>query len=41
MTGKIVEITEDGHETLARLEIGVVDKQGEVKLAGDALVALA
>ena len=40
-TGKIVEITEDGHETLARLEIGVVDKQGEVKLAGDALVALA
>ena len=40
-TGKIVEITEDGHETLARLEIGVVDKQGEVKLAGDARVALA
>lgn len=40
-TGKVAEITENGGETMARLEIGVVDDQGEVKLAGEALVALA
>ena len=40
-TGKIAELTEHGNETLARLEIGVIDDKGEVKLAGEALVALA
>jgi len=40
-TGKIAELTERGGEALARLEIGVIDDEGEVKLAGEALVALA
>jgi acyl dehydratase len=40
-TGKVAGITEAGDEALARLEIGVSDNQGEVKLAGEALVALA
>lgn len=40
-TGNVVEITEGGGEALARLKISVVDDQGEVKLAGEALVALA
>ena len=40
-TGKVAEIVERGGEALARLEIGVADDQGEVKLAGEALIALA
>lgn len=40
-TGKVAELTEGGGEALARLEIGVIDDAGEVKLAGKALVALA
>ncbi|MDF1822179.1 MAG: MaoC/PaaZ C-terminal domain-containing protein [Alcanivoracaceae bacterium] len=40
-TGKIVEITQGGCEALARLKINVVDDQGEIKLAGEALVAQA
>ena len=40
-TGKVAEISERNGEVLARLEIGVVDDKGEVKLAGEALVALA
>jgi acyl dehydratase len=38
--GKVAELTERDGEALARLEIGVVDDKGEVKLAGEALVAL-
>ncbi|WP_370306037.1 MaoC family dehydratase [Sinimarinibacterium flocculans] len=40
-TGKVAELSERNGEVLARLEIGVVDDKGEVKLAGEALVALA
>jgi acyl dehydratase len=40
-TGKVAEITESGGEAMVRLKIGVADDQGEVKLAGEALVALA
>ena len=40
-TGKVTELTEGDGEALARLEIGVIDDAGEVKLAGEALVALA
>jgi acyl dehydratase len=40
-TGKVAELVERDGESLAKLEIGVVDDQGEVKLAGEALVALA
>lgn len=38
--GKIVEKLERNGEKLVKLEIGVADEQGEVKLVGDALVAL-
>ncbi len=38
--GKVVEKLERNGETLVKLEIGIVDDQGEVKLSGDALVAL-
>ncbi|MBY8964470.1 MaoC family dehydratase [Algiphilus sp. NNCM1] len=40
-TGKVTELTEGDGEALARLEIGVIDDAGEVKLVGEALVALA
>ncbi len=40
-TGKVAEIIQRNGEVLARLDIGVVDDKGEVKLAGEALVALA
>lgn len=40
-TGKVAELTERDGEALARLEIGVIDDAGEVKLGGEALVALA
>lgn len=40
-TGKVVEIAQGGWEALARLKINVVDDQGEIKLAGEALVAQA
>lgn len=38
--GKVVEKLERNGERLVKLEIGVVDDKGEVKLSGDALVAL-
>ena len=40
-TGKVTELTEGDGEALAWLEIGVIDDAGEVKLVGEALVALA
>lgn len=40
-TGKVTEINEAGGEALARIEFGVLDDQGGVKLVGEALVALA
>ncbi|MDT0496127.1 MaoC family dehydratase [Algiphilus sp. W345] len=40
-SGKVAELLERDGVALAKLEIGVVDEKGEVKLAGDALVALA
>lgn len=39
--GKIVEKLEKDGENLVKLEIGVADEKGEVKLMGDALIALA
>lgn len=39
-SGKVVEKREQGGERLARLEIRVADQKGEVKLQGEALVAL-
>lgn len=39
--GKVVEKLEKNGEKLVKLEIGVADDKGEVKLAGEALVALA
>lgn len=38
--GKVVEKLERNGEQLVRLEIGVADEKGEIKLAGEALVAL-
>ncbi|MGQ0700216.1 MAG: MaoC family dehydratase [Panacagrimonas sp.] len=38
--GKVVEKLERNGETVVKLEIGIVDDKGEVKLSGDALVAL-
>lgn len=38
--GKVVEKLERNGERLVRLEIGAADDQGEIKLAGEALVAL-
>ena len=38
--GKVVEKLERNGEKVVKLEIGVVDDKGEVKLSGDALVAL-
>ena len=39
-SGKVVEKREQGGERLARLEIRVADQKGEVKLQGEALIAL-
>lgn len=39
-SGKVVEKREQGGERLVRLEIRVADQKGEVKLQGEALVAL-
>lgn len=39
-SGKVVEKREQGGERMARLEIRVADQKGEVKLQGEALVAL-
>lgn len=38
--GKVVEKLERNGERLVRLEIGAADDRGEIKLAGEALVAL-
>ncbi len=38
--GKVVEKLERNGEQVVKLEIGVVDDKGELKLSGDALVAL-
>lgn len=38
--GKVVEKLERNGEQLIRLEIGVADENGEIKLSGEALVAL-
>ncbi|MAY26634.1 MAG: dehydratase [Polycyclovorans sp.] len=38
--GKVVEKLEHNGEQVVKLEIGVVDENGELKLSGDALVAL-
>ena len=38
--GKVVEKLERNGEQVVKLEIGVVDDRGELKLSGDALVAL-
>ena len=38
--GKVVEKLERNGERVVKLEIGVVDDKGELKLSGDALVAL-
>jgi len=38
--GKVVEKLERNGEKVVKLEIGVVDDKGELKLSGDALVAL-
>jgi acyl dehydratase len=38
--GKVVEKLERNGEKLVRLEIGVADDKGEVKLTGEALIAL-
>lgn len=38
--GKVVEKIERNGQTLVKLEIGIVDDKGEVKLSGDALVEL-
>lgn len=38
--GKVVEKLERNGECLVKLEIGVADAQGEIKLTGEALVAL-
>ncbi|MEC8849372.1 MAG: MaoC family dehydratase [Polycyclovorans sp.] len=38
--GKVVEKLERNGEQVVKLEIGVVDENGELKLSGDALVAL-
>ena len=38
--GKVVEKLERNGELVVKLEIGVVDDKGELKLSGDALVAL-
>jgi acyl dehydratase len=38
--GKVVEKVEHNGEQVVKLEIGVVDENGELKLSGDALVAL-
>ena len=39
-SGKVAEKLERNGEKLVKLEIGVADDKGEVKLAGEALVAL-
>jgi len=39
--GKVAEKLEKNGEKLVKLEIGVADDKGEIKLAGEALVALA
>jgi acyl dehydratase len=39
-TGRIVERFERGGEKLARLELEAADQDGEVKVAGEAVVAL-
>ncbi len=39
--GKVVEIVDAGGERCARVEIGTANQYGQVKIAGEALVALA
>ncbi len=39
-TGRVVEVTEQGGERLARVELQTANQHGEVKILGEALVAL-